>query len=131
MIRPCGWLGVLALVVGPVAAQPPKGEPKPPWERRLTGGDAKAAAGLRQKFADAANKDDYEAAVRFADEVVALRTRIQGADHWETVNDRVRAAAQRKVAALPAEKRREWRKAVDGSNEAHALEAKDDFANAL
>ncbi|HKI38249.1 MAG TPA: hypothetical protein VKA46_40720 [Gemmataceae bacterium] len=46
-----------------------------------------------------------------AEELLTLHTRVQGADHWETVNQKWDLAALKKVAALPEEKRLGWRAA--------------------
>src|SRR5262245_48818733 len=87
----------------------PKPAEKPPYQRLLQGDDDKQAAALQQRSLERATADDYAGAVQAAEELLALRRRVQGADHHETVSVQWDVAALRKVAALPAEQRAEWR----------------------
>jgi CHAT domain-containing protein len=95
---PTGFLA-FALAVGAAAEEPP-------WKRLLQGDDARQAAELEKRL------DELEAAGRFADaaapaeELQALRQRVQGADHWQAADARRRVETLRKVAALPEGDRR-------------------------
>jgi tetratricopeptide (TPR) repeat protein len=107
-------------------------EPKPQAQRMLTGADAKAAEELTDKSDAAARADRYDEAIKLCEQLVALRTRVQGADHWETIDEKWTLDAARKVAALPAAKRAAWWKVFqDSSKKAEQLEDKDRFAEAL
>src|SRR5262245_23674588 len=108
----------------------PRQTPKPPYQRLLQGDDAKRAAALMEQIKAVEQADQYDEAIERCEELLALRTRVQGADHWETVNDHLLLETFRKVAAQPAEKRASWHKAVRGSFEANELEAKGQYARA-
>ncbi len=116
------------------AAEEPKTaeekEEKPQWQRLLQGDDAKNAAELQEKINAAEKADQYDQAIKLHEELVALRTTAQGAEHWETVNARWQLDAARKVAALTAQQRDGWREAVQGAFEAQKLEAKGRYADA-
>jgi tetratricopeptide (TPR) repeat protein len=84
---------------------------KPPWQRLLTGDDARKAADLEKRVVELEAADNYAEAIRRHEELLALRTRVQGADHWQTVNQKWYLTATTKVAALTAEKRAGWRQA--------------------
>jgi tetratricopeptide (TPR) repeat protein len=129
---------VLALVVltslagGANAIKPnPKPAEKPPYQRLLQGDDAKQAAKLQKRIGEREAADDYAGAVEAAEELLALRQRVQGADHHEVVSVQWHVAVLRKVAALPAEQRAAWREAEKGGREASQLEAQGRYAAAL
>jgi hypothetical protein len=104
-------LGLFLTVAGHAA------DPKPPWQRLLTGDDAKKAAGLERRIEELEAADKYAAAIRLGEELLALRTNVQGAEHWETVNRKWALAALKKVDALPEDKRIGWRQAKQGHAE--------------
>jgi tetratricopeptide (TPR) repeat protein len=109
----------------------PKADPKPQWQRLLTGDDARRAAELDKRIGEHESADRYADAIIAQEEVLALRTRVQGDDHWETVIEKWALAALKKVATLPAEERRGWRKAVEDAAEAVRLEENAQYAKAL
>ena len=98
--------------------------PKPPYERLLKGDDARKAAELDKKISALIEADNYAEAIQVAEELLALRQRVQGADHHEAVDVQWGLDALRKVAGLPAERRAAWRAAVKAQGQAEALEAK-------
>jgi CHAT domain-containing protein len=106
-------------------------EPKPQWQRMLTGDDAKKAADLQKQVADADAADRFAEAIALQEELLALRTKVQGADHWETVATKWQLTGIKKVAALPEKKLASWRKAEKGLEEATRLEQTAQYANAL
>ena len=118
-------LGIMALMVG-VADEPSKAkvDPKPPYERMLTGADAKRAAELEKQAAEHETADRYPEAIKAAEELLALRVRLQQEDHWEVVDLRWAIDGLRTVAALSAEKRGGWRKAAEANLDAQRLEDK-------
>ncbi len=112
-------------------ADEPKPDPKKPmYERLLQGDDAKKAAELEEKIRETEQADKYDEAIKFSEELLALRTKMQGDDHWETVSMKWELDNSRKVAALPAEQRAGWRKARQGAFEAVRLEAQGQFVKA-
>jgi tetratricopeptide (TPR) repeat protein len=108
-----------------------KTEPKPQWQRMLTGDDAKKATEMKKQIAELEWADKYAEAIRLQGELIALRTKTQGADHWETVKLKWELTALKKVAALAEEKRAGYRKAAQEAAEAQNLEQHAEYAKAL
>lgn len=124
-------LGILA-ICGPAAlAAQSSDEERPAYERLLTGESAANAKNLARRIADAQRADTYDVAIKLADELFALRTKAQGADHWETVEQKWMLEYLRRVAVLSPEDRARWRKSVAGSNEATNLRQAGRFADAI
>lgn len=119
-----GWITLIVAVVSIVGAQGDQARPptRPPYERLLSGDEAKEARRLQQIAGDASRKDDYDAVVRHLESLLKLRVRVQGADHWESVTDRWNMTRLRLVAALTREKRAEFNSTVTGVTEAQRLE---------
>jgi len=122
---------VIVCVLAARADEPKPDAKKPPYERLLEGDDAKQAAELNGQIEKAIEADQYDKAIELGQELRALRTKVQGTDHWETVNERWALDGRSTVAALPAAKRVGWRKALDGNVEAEELEAKGQYADAM
>jgi tetratricopeptide (TPR) repeat protein len=121
----------LLVACGLAAADDPKPDPKkPPYERLLAGDDLKRAAELGKKIVEAEEAERYDEAIKFCEELLVLRTRVQGADHWETVNQKWYSDAVRRVADLSAEQRAGWRKAKKGGSEVGQLGARGQYAKA-
>jgi hypothetical protein len=126
---------LLAFIVGFGIQVAPADEPepeakKPPYERMLQGDDAKQAAELNKKIEQAEQADQYDKAIQYTEELLALRTKVQGADHWETADARRALEDFRKVAVLLPADRRRWRQAKAGVTAAQQLEAKGEFGKA-
>jgi len=102
-------LGLSVTVVAQGDDPKPGTDPKPPWQRLLTSADAKKAADLEKRIAELEAADNYAEVIPLREELLALRTGEQGADHWQTVNEKWALKVVTKVAALPAEKRAGWR----------------------
>jgi tetratricopeptide (TPR) repeat protein len=117
----CGLGLILCATAYPDDPQP-KTEPKPQWQRMLTGDDAKKAAELAKRVAKSELADKYEEAIRLQKELLELRTKAQGADHWEAVDEKWALMVMKKVAALPEEDRAGWRKASQEENAALKLD---------
>ena len=88
------------------AAQPPA-----PGLRKLTGDDAKRAEELDKAIEAALMADRWDEAIARAEELLALRTRVQGPKHFETVNAEWRLKTLRRVAPMPHEDRVAYRSA--------------------
>ncbi len=126
-------LGLLSLCALPLAAEEPKAkaETKAPYERLLEGDDAKKAAGLAKKIEELEAADKYVEALKAAEELLALRSRVQGANHWETVDQKWQIEQIKKVGALSMEERAGWRKTSEADDEAEQLEVKGKWLEAL
>jgi hypothetical protein len=115
-------IGLLAAVCLVAAADEPEPRGKiPQFERYLRGADAKLQVELREKIEVAERANDYIKAVRLCEELLELRRRAQGDDHWQAVIARWELDRRRKIAALPASKQEEWRKVLAGGYEAVRL----------
>jgi CHAT domain-containing protein/tetratricopeptide (TPR) repeat protein len=77
----------------------------PPYKRRLTGVEAKQADGWEQKVGDLTAAGKYAEALAPARQVLALRTRRQGAKHWETIDADRTLQTLKKLADLDAKGR--------------------------
>jgi hypothetical protein len=122
---------LLALLGMSLAVVAHAADSKPPWQRVLSGEDAKKAAGLQKRIEKLEAADQYAEAVHLQEELFALRTKVQGAEHWQTVDEKWDLTALKKVAALPAEKRAGWRQAARGAAEAGRLEQQAQYGKAL
>src|SRR5271165_721342 len=94
----------LAMPVMPTTAQttPPKeAQPSAPGLRKLTGDDEKRAKLLEDQFDKALKADRWDEAIARAEELVALRTRIQGPKHFEARDAEWLLKTSRRVAPLP------------------------------
>jgi tetratricopeptide (TPR) repeat protein len=87
----CAVLAAAADAEGP-------GRDKPPWQRLLQGDDASKAERLEQRLQELQEAEKFSAALEVAEELAALRSRVQGADHWEAVDARFAVEAVRKAA---------------------------------
>jgi tetratricopeptide (TPR) repeat protein len=105
-------------------------DPKPQWQRLLTGDDAKKAAELQKRIAQLETVNKYAEGIRSLEELLALRTKVQGADHWETVNAKWHMTALKRTAALPEDDRAAWRQASRRNEEAYLLEEKAQYDKA-
>ncbi len=84
-----GMFVALCVFAAGVAAQEPKKDApatKPQWQRMLTGDDAKRAAELEQQIKKLEAADKRDEARTAAEELLALRTKVQGIDHWQVKN---------------------------------------------
>jgi tetratricopeptide (TPR) repeat protein len=125
-----GWAILCAAVLHfPLApgtraqSQPADEQPtqEPPWKRVLTGDDAKRVHELQQKVEELwkAAKDTEAQAV--AREILTIRTRVQGAGHWETEDAQRRIRTLAQIAALAPVARAELVEADKKTAEAERL----------
>ncbi len=122
---------LVSLLAFSVAVVAQGDDPKPQWQRVLTGDDGRKAADLEKRIAEVEAADNYAEAIRQREELLALRTRVQGAEHWQTVNAIWALTATTKVAALAEAKRAGWRQAKTGAVAAVHLEQQAQYASAL
>jgi tetratricopeptide (TPR) repeat protein len=124
-------LGLVVVVVAPGwADDPPAEKARPPFQRLLQGEDAKTAQALEERIADLEGKDDYPPAVKVAEELTALRARVQGEDHWEVRDARLQVSRLRTVGALPLDQRQQVRDASAAMNRAVDLYSKGKYVDA-
>ncbi len=87
------------------SAKPPSGNPPAPALIKLTGDDEKRAKQLDEQVDRALKADRWDEAIARAEELAALRTRIQGPKHFETVSAEWRLKTLLPVARMPHEDR--------------------------
>ena len=88
---------------------------------KLTGADAKRAEEL-DKAIDAARKvDRWDEAIAKAEELLALRAKVQGPKHFETVNAEWLLKTLRRVAPMPKADRVAYQSAITLAAQAETL----------
>jgi Flp pilus assembly protein TadD len=109
----CIVQAVIAVVGGLVlsggaTAQPARGPGQeiPPWKRQLSGEAAAQVAKLEQQIAQFRRGGRFTEAIEPARAVAAIRTRLQGADHWQSADADRAVVDLCKIAALPEEGRK-------------------------
>jgi tetratricopeptide (TPR) repeat protein len=120
---------VLLSLSVPLAAR--ADDPKPQWQRLLTGNDARKAWQIKKQLVALQAARKFPEAIRLREEYVALRTKVQGADHWQTIEEQWALVTARKYAALPAQKLTDWDARQKDQIEAERLEAQGKYAGAL
>jgi hypothetical protein len=90
------------------AAQPDRGPAQdiPPWKRPLSSEPAAQVAKLEQQIAQLRRAGQFAEAIEPAREVGEIRTRLQGADHWQAADARRAVGDLRQIAALHEEGRK-------------------------
>lgn len=113
---------VIVLASLSLAQEKPLSQPelakKPMYERLLKGDDAKKVADLDQNLEAAVRQDE---AIKIQEEIIALRTRVQGADHWEVINEQLYLKTLR---SLDADGRRQQQIAIQANRDGFQLNAK-------
>ena len=103
------WLGLLVLAIASsVPGQtpaPPTGQPPAPGLRKLAGDDARRADKLGKAIEAALKADRWDEAIAKQEELLGLRTRVQGPKHFETVSEEWRLKTLRRVAPMSHEDR--------------------------
>jgi CHAT domain-containing protein len=117
---------------GPLGAQT-ENEPSnvaPPAPRRLTGEAASKVAGLRQQIRRLDESGRFGEAIAPAREVLEVRTRVQGASHWETTGSQLFLDTLKQLASLPEEGQREIGLTYSESRRAIDLEKRESYPEA-
>ncbi|MFI5457788.1 MAG: tetratricopeptide repeat protein [Isosphaerales bacterium] len=117
----------------PATAQttPPKeAQPLAAGLRRFSGDDAKRAEKLDKAIDAVLKADRWDQAIARAEELLGLRTRVQGPKHFETVTEEWRLKAFRRVAAMPHEDRVAYQSAQTLYEQAETLFAQGKHAEA-
>jgi CHAT domain-containing protein len=105
-------------------------QPIAPGLRKLTGDDARRAEELDQAIAAALKADRWDEAIARAQDLIALRSRVQGTLHLETVHAEWRLDALRQVAPRPRDDRIAYQSALTRNEQAEALYAQGKYAEA-
>jgi tetratricopeptide (TPR) repeat protein len=109
---------------------PPTGTPTAPGLIKLTGDDKRRAKQLNEQIDEARERNRWDEATAKAEEVLALRTRVQGAKHFETVNAAWQLKTLRQVAAFPKDVRASFLAARDAGAAARMHKQFGDFVTA-
>jgi tetratricopeptide (TPR) repeat protein len=103
---------------------------KPPGLCALQGDDAERAAGLDKAITAALKAGCWDEAIARAEELHALRSRVQGPKHFETTNDEWRLKTLRQVAPKSLEDHIAYLSANTMETQAEALHEKAKYAQA-
>ena len=124
------WFVMVWLLGTAWADNLPPTKTKPPYERLLKSEDERTAAELEKRISDLEEADQCAEAVRVAEQLAALRDRVQGPDHWQACDARNRVHTLKRVAALPAAGRAKCREANHATRQADAYHLKEQNADA-
>src|SRR5262249_9770098 len=136
-----GWAALCAGVLGLTPANPVVGQsdaPKPaqapsedaPWRRVLTGADAKRVEELEKQLNELEAAGKFAEAQKPARDIWAMRSRVQGAAHWQTADAKRRLRSLEQRAALSPDAQAELVQADKHFAEAKALNEKVQYAEA-
>jgi CHAT domain-containing protein len=120
------WTATVATAVAwaqdpaPKAGKESSSRALPPWQRVLKGEDATRVRVLEKTLAEFDAQGEFGGAVAPARELLAIRRRAQGDDHWETVDARERLRMFERVASLP----RDGQEALDMASQENERAAK-------
>ncbi len=138
--RPAELSATLLLVISAVATpadasyraerQADKAVKLPPWQRDLVGDDATHVVATMKQVVDLEKKGQFDEAVGPAKEVFELRRRVQGDDHWETINARFEWETVTRVAAFDPMSQSEVAAARRAFDEAQELYQRGRYAEA-
>ncbi len=104
---------------------------KPMYERTLMFFQKLNASNLKAKIKEFENKDDYESAINAAKDLLALRKRIQGDDHYEVKSLEQEIVALQKISDLTASERSTWRQMSSRWIEAKRIREASKYEEAL
>jgi len=114
----------IAMPAMPATAQttaPNDAQPPAPGLRKLRAEDEQRAKRLDKQIDTALKADHWEEAIARAGELLALRTRVQGPRHFETVNAEWHQRTLRRVAPMPEQDRAAYRSANTTEKAAETL----------
>jgi tetratricopeptide (TPR) repeat protein len=101
-----------------------------PGSRILDGEDARRAADLDKAIKAAQSADRWDEAIARAEELLALRTRVQGAKHFEAMNAKWLCKTLRQVAPMSKEDRVAYQSANAMHEQGEALLSQGKYAQA-
>ncbi len=109
---------------------PATGKPTAPGLIKLTGDDEKRAKELDLQIDQAMKADSWNKAIERAEELVALRTKLQGSKHFETMNVQWELKALRRLAPMPRGDRAAYQSGISMIKQADRLNAQGKYAAA-
>ena len=130
-----GLFGVLTVFAegsgrGEKPAPTVQGGTKPPWQRLLQGDDARKADAQERQLEQLQTAGKFDDALKVAETLAKLRTKAQGANHWQTVNARWDLEAVNRVLRQGKEGRDDYARSFLLWAKAQALESKGQFREA-
>jgi tetratricopeptide (TPR) repeat protein len=128
-------LGLLVLFInsavpGQTPAPPASQPAAAPGLIKLTGSDAKRAEELDKAIAASLKADRWDEAIAKAEELLALRAKVQGPKHFETVSAEWHLKTLRRVAPMPKEDRTAYLSATAMTEQAGNLNDRGKYAQA-
>jgi tetratricopeptide (TPR) repeat protein len=128
------WGVILTMSIASAWGQVPRGAATPgatpPWRRVLKGDDARRVGALKATLAGLEKADRFAEAVAPAGEILAIRRRAQGDDHWETIDARIKEQTCARMAGLPRQDLSDLAAAYRYSEEAIPLDDAGRYAEA-
>jgi len=126
---------LIMLIPSPACGQVPEpkalpGQPRAPGLRKLTGDDEKRAQQLDEQIDAALKADHWNEAIALEEVLLALRTRVQGAKQYETVNEDWYLKMLRRLAPMPREDRIAYVSAATIDQQAEALSSRGEYPQA-
>jgi hypothetical protein len=121
----CSWVP-LALASFCSPAEVLTGEEEP-YKRVLKGGDATRVTELESRIKELTRAGKFAVAQEPAQDVLKIRTNVQGADHWETALARWSFQSLTKLAAMPEAAQKEFARSLQLDDQGDELEAKRRF----
>jgi tetratricopeptide (TPR) repeat protein len=121
---------LVSAALGQQTPATPAGQPAALGLITLTGADAQRAADLDKAIEAARKADHWDEATSRAEDLLALRTRVQGPAHFETVNVAWLLKALRRVAPMPKEDRVAYQSANTLQGQADNLVAQGKYSQA-
>jgi tetratricopeptide (TPR) repeat protein len=124
---------VVLLICSSVLGQifvPPTSQPIAPGLIKLTGDDEKRAKELDGKIDKALKEDRSDEAIAKAEELLSLRARVQGPNHFETLDAAWRLKTLRRVGLMSHEDRVAYQTARTVNKQAETLEDQGKHAEA-
>ncbi len=103
----------------------------PPWQRVLTGEDSRLVAELEGRITELRKAARYAEAVPLAHEVLEIRQRAQGADHWEVGDAERLTTTLQQIVALPADAQAELAEADKADTEVIQLHEEGKYQEAV
>ncbi len=102
-----------------------------PWQRCLGGEDEARVAALERRIVELRTQGMYGEAIPLAEEVVGIRARAQGDDHWQVLDAHRLVATLRLIAAMPAGAQAELAEADRADEEFESLYGQTKYREAL
>ncbi len=118
------WLPAVVLAAGLASAE------ELPYKRLLQGDDAKKAAAFQKQIDESWTAGKFSEALAAAEDLLALRQRVQGEGHWEAADAAQWVRTLRQAAALPADKQASLAEAPGLTAKAVSLQSRGKYAEA-